>query len=365
MSVKNWSTTAGSNASVDSINFAEGQTPSSVNNSARALMADVKEWYDQITAGTISGTVGGAADAVTLTTTPTVGAYAVNQRYLFKAGAANTVSNPTLNVSSLGTKTIVAQGGGALPVPAWATGDMVLVAYDGTNMMLVGTTSYVGSASGILRNAQTGTTYTVLTGDRGKWITYANGSAVAVTLPQANSTTFGAGWYSWHENIGAGTVTITPTTSNINGAGGTALVLRTGEWALIQSDNANYRAVTNGRVTGLPSARETGTRGLPVATQDADYTFAIGDEGGIIRHASASTHTYTIPANGTVAFPVGTAITVINEPGAGAITLAITTDTLNRGDGIAGTGSRTIAASSLVTIVKTSATTWMISGAYT
>jgi hypothetical protein len=147
MSVKNWSTTAGNNASVDNINFAEGQTPSSVNNSARALMADVKEWYDQITAGTISGTVGGSANAITLTTTPTVGAYATNQRYLFKATAANTVSNPTLNVSGLGTRTIVAQGGGALPVPAWAAADMVLFAYDGASMMLVGTTSYIGTAA--------------------------------------------------------------------------------------------------------------------------------------------------------------------------------------------------------------------------
>ena len=42
MSLKNWSTTASSNATVDSINFAEGQAPSSVNDSARALMADVK-----------------------------------------------------------------------------------------------------------------------------------------------------------------------------------------------------------------------------------------------------------------------------------------------------------------------------------
>ena len=42
MSLKNWSTTAGSNATVDSINFAEGQAPSSLNDSARALMVDVK-----------------------------------------------------------------------------------------------------------------------------------------------------------------------------------------------------------------------------------------------------------------------------------------------------------------------------------
>src|SRR6266436_6707039 len=36
-------------------------------------------------------------------------------------------------------------------------------------------------------NAQTGTTYTVVTGDRGKLVTLSNVAAVAVTLPQASA----------------------------------------------------------------------------------------------------------------------------------------------------------------------------------
>lgn len=46
MALKNWSTTANSNSSVDSINFAENQAPSTVNDSARNLMADVRSWYE-------------------------------------------------------------------------------------------------------------------------------------------------------------------------------------------------------------------------------------------------------------------------------------------------------------------------------
>lgn len=46
MAIDNWSTTAGSNATVDSINWAENQAPSTVNDSARALMADVRTWYN-------------------------------------------------------------------------------------------------------------------------------------------------------------------------------------------------------------------------------------------------------------------------------------------------------------------------------
>jgi hypothetical protein len=41
MGVADWSTNPANNATVGNINFAEGQTPSSVNNSCRQLMADI------------------------------------------------------------------------------------------------------------------------------------------------------------------------------------------------------------------------------------------------------------------------------------------------------------------------------------
>jgi hypothetical protein len=86
-------------------------------------------------------------------------------------------------------------------------------------------------------NAQTGTTYTVVLGDRGKLVTHSNAGPVAVTLPQATGD-FGAGWFYWVENRGAGTVTITPTTSTIDGAA--SLALTTNQGVLIASDGTNY-----------------------------------------------------------------------------------------------------------------------------
>jgi hypothetical protein len=45
MSIDQWSTTAGNNASgVTGINFAEGQAPSTLNDSCRELMAQVAAW---------------------------------------------------------------------------------------------------------------------------------------------------------------------------------------------------------------------------------------------------------------------------------------------------------------------------------
>lgn len=89
-------------------------------------------------------------------------------------------------------------------------------------------------------NAQVGTTYTVVTGDLGKLVTFTNASAVAVTLPQAG-TAFPAGWWAEFENRGAGLVTITPTTSTVNS--GATITLATNQSFKIVSDGTNYFAL--------------------------------------------------------------------------------------------------------------------------
>lgn len=93
------------------------------------------------------------------------------------------------------------------------------------------------NAVGQVVNAQTGTTYTVLTTDFRRLITFTNGSSIAVTLPQAGAS-FPANWYCFVQNRGAGAVTITPTTSTVDGAA--TLVLNQNEGALIVSDGSNY-----------------------------------------------------------------------------------------------------------------------------
>ena len=53
---KAWSITASSNANADSaINWAEGMTPAAVNNSARAEMAAIKAFANQILGAKTSG----------------------------------------------------------------------------------------------------------------------------------------------------------------------------------------------------------------------------------------------------------------------------------------------------------------------
>jgi hypothetical protein len=106
-----------------------------------------------------------------------------------------------------------------------------------------------------------------------------------------------------------------------------------------------------------------GLSALTVNSQSADYTLVLADAGKFILHPSADTsaRTWTIPANSSVAFPIGTMITLVNQNGAGVITLAITTDTM-RLAGAGTTGSRTLAANGIATAIKITSTEWIISG---
>ena len=132
MAVKDWDTTAANNDDADAtINWLEGQAPSSVNDSARAMMAAIASWYLLIDAGTVSGgTVGGTADAITVTNSPTVGAYAAGQRYLFRAGSANTGA-VTIAIDGLAA-TALRWHDTALVADDIAAGDLVLCVYDGS-----------------------------------------------------------------------------------------------------------------------------------------------------------------------------------------------------------------------------------------
>lgn len=102
---------------------------------------------------------------------------------------------------------------------------------------------------------------------------------------------------------------------------------------------------------------------IPQNSQSAAYTLVIGDAGKHILHPSADTtaRIFTIPANSSVAFAVGTAVTFVNQNGAGVVTIAITTDTM-RLAGAGTTGSRTLAANGIATALKITTTEWIISG---
>lgn len=123
-SLWDWSRTAASNANSDSaIDWAEGMSPASINNSARAMMAATAKFvYDQ------SGQVvtGGTSTALTATTTSSFTSLAEG-RMLCVEMNATCGDNPTLNVDSRGAKKLYkfTKTGNGSPVQI-AAGDMQL-----------------------------------------------------------------------------------------------------------------------------------------------------------------------------------------------------------------------------------------------
>lgn len=96
---------------------------------------------------------------------------------------------------------------------------------------------------------------------------------------------------------------------------------------------------------------------IPQNSQTASYTLALTDAG---KQISITTGGVVIPANGSVAFPIGTAVVVFNNSGS-TQTISITSDTLRQA-GTTNTGSRTLAAYGLATCIKVASTTWVVSG---
>lgn len=149
-------------------------------------------------------------------------------------------------------------------------------------------------------NAQVSTTYTVQLSDYGKLVTFTNTNPIAVTLPQATGAFSTFNFYVL--NKGAGTVTITPTTSTINGAASYAVPQNSN--AIIVSDGTNYQVVAAGALPSISNnqmmANISGGSAAPVGVSapsffDSAYCNTIGYL--IVRIASAWTCNNSIPAN--------------------------------------------------------------------
>jgi len=137
--IMDWSTTAVSNASADSsINWAEGQSRASVNDSARSMMAahakDRNLWN-----GSIITT--GSANAQAFTSGLGYSSVPTGLRVLLKLGFTNTGS-ATLNMDSIGAVTIKNQVGSNLSGGELAANGYVDLLYNGTNWILLTNPSY-------------------------------------------------------------------------------------------------------------------------------------------------------------------------------------------------------------------------------
>ena len=117
--------------------------------------------------------------------------------------------------------------------------------------------------------------------------------------------------------------------------------------------------LSNCTVDGTTSV---GFLSIPQNSQSAAYTTVLADAGRCIYHPTtdANARTFTIAANSSVAYPIGTVIQFVNMTSQ-VVTIAINTDTMYLA-GTGTTGSRSLAIYGVANAMKMTSTTWIITG---
>ena len=324
-----------------------------------------------ITDGFSYGTKEIAADANETFTMPDATADATRSLYLKFTSAVsltatreitlgpNTVSKTWIieNATTGGQTITIKQGSGA--TVNVANGSKVMVVTDGAGAGAAVLNANPTEVGGTVTSVDVSGGTTGLTTSGGP-VTSSGTITLAGTLAVANG---GTGITSF----GSGIATFLGTPSSANLA--TAVTDETGSGALVFATSPTLVTPVLGTPTSgtLSNCTVDGTvaagfLSIPQNSQSTAYTLVLADSGKHIFHpaADATPRTYTIPANASVAYPIGTAVSFINMS-ASDVTIAITTDTLYLStDG--STGSRTLAQYGSATAIKITSTSWLISG---
>lgn len=314
------------------------------------------------------------------------------QTDLLTAAAASLAGTSTTSVSiGTGSKSFTASTS-----KGWSVGQLLVAASAGTpTAYMVGQVTAYNSSTGALTINVAASTDTAGAGSYTDWNINVSGK----TGPTA---TLGGSASSGINELDGGTIasaaTLNPWTSTLGNrvtvtsgttitgfsaapqAGSTRELVASGAVAITAGANVSIQGVASGETLTLATGDVVQLRAMTTTTfrltvqkaqgeeiiqnsKSANYTCVLADANRHILHPSsdASARVFTIPANSSVAYKIGTAITFINQNGAGTITISITTDTM-RAAGSGSTGSRTLAANGIATAVKLSATEWLISG---
>lgn len=317
-SIRLWSTTSTSNGTIDpSVNFAEGQLPSTVNNSMRAVMSAAARYLKDVDGLLVTS---GTSSAYTLTINQTWSALGLDQWLSFKAHASNTVSTATLNVtnadaSALGAKAIRAPGDIALLPGQIVNGGRYITQYDSAANAAAGAWMLLNpaalprlfetpfTASGTFTTSSLSTTTTVY---KVRAIGGAGGGGGSANAAAAAGGG-GAGAYVEHTfsgiaastgitiTIGAGGVGGTGAGTNGSAGGSTSIgspisiTAGGGQGGSGQTAAAGTTGGSGGTVTGTANiASLQGANGFtgatntnPIGGQGAGSPFGVGGAGGV------------------------------------------------------------------------------------
>lgn len=348
--------------------------------------------------GNISGSAGSVANALTLGTyltgtsfngssavTATVDATSANTASKVVARdasgnfSAGTITATLSGAATSATTATNLAGGVANQIPYQTSAGTTsfITAASGTNYVL----NYTGSAfnwvAGTISGVALGSNLNALT--LGTYLTGTsyNGTSTVTAAVDATSANTASKVVARDAsgNFSAGTITATlsGTATNVSGVvavanGGTGVTTSTGSGNVVLSTSPTLVTPVLGTPTSgnLGNCTADGTdavgfRNIPQNAQAGSYTAVLADSGKHIYHAvGAGAATYTIPANSSVAYPIGTALSFVNLSTT-SISIAITTDTMYLGS-TGATGTRTLAQYGTATALKVTSTVWIITG---
>ena len=286
------------------------------------------------------------------------------------AGTAVTVTGAAQsNITSVGTLSNLGVSGTVTAsqiVSNVATGTAPITVSSTTRVANLNVAYANVSDFGAVTNQTTGTYYPVFVSSNatGNYALAANGTFTANIANGAfiaNSFVAGAG--SGGNITGANTVNANTFTAgsgsggNITGANTISANYFIGATGLDFTTASNVALGANGTVTdGVSNTYAIGYKAVPQSTT-ASGNFVLSDSA---KHVYVSAGV-TVPANASVAFSIGTVLTVVNSS-ASSITITQGSGVTLRQTGTANTGNRTLSGYGLCSCIKVASDTWYISG---
>jgi hypothetical protein len=256
------------------------------------------------------------------------------------------------------------------------TGSQGELGYTGS-MGFTGSQGVQGGMSSVQEiNTQTGTTYSFVTSDAGKLISFDNNSPITVTVPSDSTLTFSIGQRIDVVQVGAGSVffeaaagvTLQYSGSNYLAAdnqSATFIKVAANEWLFIGPGSTGYTG-SQGELGYTGSIGYTGSQGVPggmssiqsINTQTGTtYSFVTSDAGKLVTFDNNSPITVTIPSDTTLPFSVGQRID-LTQVGLGSVFFEV-----EAGVVLQYSGSNYLAADNQsATLIKIAGNEWLFIG---
>ncbi len=137
---------------------------------------------------------------------------------------------------------------------------------------------------------------------------------------------------------------------------------------LFQYNNGDFAKIQIGEVTRIATTSAlnlpVGFRPLPENVQNNFYTLSPMDAGGLVYNNGGGNYTYSIPANSSVPFPIGTQITLVcDDPGSGGTTISPNSGVTLVQAGTGAVGGRGLGDNAgLARLLKVGTDRWLIEG---